>query len=69
MLARLLLEAEGGDEGKTTDASAILAHVQTLSPPALDLELRSLSAVAEGLRLMLCFFAAQLRSRRDVELT
>ena len=64
VLARLLLEAEGGDEGKTTDASAILAHVQTLSPPALDLELRSLGGGRRASALLLCGTAAQQTRRR-----
>merc|ERR1740117_1148802 len=48
----------------------VLEHLHALSPSALDLELRSLSADDGGteLRLMLTFLRAQLEGRRDLEL-
>ena len=48
----------------------VLEHLHALSPSALDLELRALSADDGGteLRLMLTFLRAMLEGRRDLEL-
>ena len=50
---------------------AVMAHLRALSPSALDLEMQTISEDDGGaeLELMLHFFAAQLSTRRDFELT
>ena len=70
-LAALLCAAERAmHEDGAAGFGDVLEHLHALSPSALDLELRSLSADDGGteLRLMLTFLRAQLEGRRDLEL-
>ena len=70
-LAALLCAAERAMlEHGAAGFGEVLEHLHALSPSALDLELRALSADDGGteLRLMLTFLRAMLEGRRDLEL-
>ncbi|KAL1498469.1 hypothetical protein AB1Y20_013794 [Prymnesium parvum] len=67
-----LLYADGEDALSQDTSEAVMRHLQSLSPSAVELELHSLSAEDDDgrqLALMIDFFKRQLSCRRDFELT